>query len=56
MRVLSDFLFLILFFALLGMWLVFWAALHIASGLIHLLLIIAAVSLIMHLFSHRRAA
>jgi hypothetical protein len=56
MRVIGDFLFLILFFVLVGAWLLFWAAFHIAGGLIHLLLIIAAISLILHLFRHRSAA
>lgn len=56
MRALTDFLFLILFFVLLATWVVFWAALHIAGGLIHLLLVIAVISLILHLFRGRRAA
>lgn len=56
MRVIGDFLFLILFFALLGLWLILWAAFHVAGGLIHLILIIAVISLIVHLFSRRRAA
>jgi Family of unknown function (DUF5670) len=55
MRVISDFLFLILFFFLLGLWLVMWAALHIAGGLIHVLLVIAAISLLLHLFRRRPA-
>jgi hypothetical protein len=45
-----DFLFLILFFVLLGAWLFAWAALHIVGGLIHLLLIFAVIALILHLF------
>jgi hypothetical protein len=56
MRVLSDFIFLILFIGLLVLWLVLWAALHLAGGAIHLLLIIAVVSLIVHLFRGRRVA
>lgn len=56
MRILGDFLFLILFFALIGVWLILWIGLHLAGGLIHLLLIIAAISLIMHLVRHRSAA
>jgi hypothetical protein len=51
-----DFLFLILFFMLLGIWAVAWFAFHVAGGLIHLLLIVAVISLIMHLFSGRRTA
>jgi hypothetical protein len=56
MRLFSDFLFLILFFVLIGVWLVMWIGLHIAGGMIHLLLIIAAVSLLIHLFRGRRTA
>jgi hypothetical protein len=56
MRIIGDFLFLILFFALLGAWLLFWAAFHIAGGMIHLLLIVAVISLILHLFRGRSAA
>ena len=55
MRLISDFLFLILFFALVGVWLVMWVGLHVAGGLIHLLLIIAVISLIVHLMNRRRA-
>ena len=53
---LRDFLFLILFFVLLGVWATAWLAFHVAGGLIHLLLIVAVISLIMHLFQGRRAA
>ncbi|HVW85075.1 MAG TPA: lmo0937 family membrane protein [Bryobacteraceae bacterium] len=53
MRVLADFFFLILFFVLLVGWLVAWAAYHVAGGAIHLLLIIAVISLIMHFFRGR---
>jgi hypothetical protein len=56
MRLLADFIFLILFAGLLMLWLFMWAALHIAGGAIHLLLIIALVSLIVHLFRGRRVA
>lgn len=55
MRVMGDFLFLILFFVLLCVWLVMWAGLHLASGAIHLLLIIAVISLVLHLFRRRAA-
>lgn len=55
-RALADFFFLILFFAIIGVWLILWIGLHIAGGLIHLLLIIAAISLIMHLVHHRSHA
>ena len=53
---LRDFLFLILFFLLLGIWATSWLAFHVAGGLIHLLLIVAVIFLIMHLFRGRRAA
>ena len=50
-----DFLFLILFFVLIGVWMTGWLAFHIAGGMIHLLLILAVLSLIMHLFQRRSA-
>ena len=56
MRLIGNFLFLILFFILIGVWLVMRIGFHIAGGLIHLLLIIAAVSLVVHLFRGRRTA
>jgi hypothetical protein len=52
---LRDLIFLILFFILAGVWLVGWAAFHIAGGMIHLLLIVAVISLIIH-FVRRPAA
>jgi hypothetical protein len=48
-------MFMTLFFILLVMWLLGFFAFHIAGGLIHLLLIIAVISLIMHFFSGRTA-
>lgn len=56
MRLIGDFLFLILFFMLIGVWLVMWIGLHLAGGMIHLLLLIAVVALIMHLVRGRSAA
>ncbi len=57
MRFIGDFFFLMLFFVLIGVWLVMWIGLHIAGGMIHLLLIITAViSLVLHLFRGRRTA
>jgi Family of unknown function (DUF5670) len=56
MRLLGDFLFLVLFFMLIAVWLVMWIGFHIAGGLIHLLLIVAVISLIVHLFRGRRPA
>jgi hypothetical protein len=49
------FLFLVLFFVLFVTWLFAWLTFHIASGLIHLLLIIAVISLILHSVSGRRS-
>lgn len=49
-------MFLALFFILLVMWLLGFAAFHVAGGLIHLLLIIAAISLVVHLFRGRSVA
>jgi hypothetical protein len=48
-------MFLILFFVLLIMWLVGFAAFHVAGGLIHLLLILAVISVIAHFFRGRSA-
>jgi len=48
MHLIRDFFFLVLFFILLIAWLICWAALHIAGGFIHLLIIVAVISLILH--------
>ena len=48
-------MFLFLFLILLIMWAGGFFAFHIAGGLIHILLLIAFVSLILHLFAGRRA-
>jgi hypothetical protein len=56
LRLIGDFLFLILFFMLIGVWLVMWIGLHVAGGLIHLLLIVAVISLVLHLVRGRSAA
>jgi hypothetical protein len=56
MRAVTDFLFLILFFLLLGAWVILWAAFHIAGGMIHILLVIAVIALILHLVRGRSAA
>lgn len=45
---LRDLVFLILFFILAGIWLVSWAAFHVAGGLIHILLVMAVISLVIH--------
>jgi hypothetical protein len=56
MRFLADTFFLLLFFVLLLIWAVAWATLHVAGGLVHLLLIVAAISLVMHLVRGRSEA
>jgi uncharacterized membrane protein YtjA (UPF0391 family) len=50
------FLFLILFFVLLVVWLVSWTAFHVASGMIHILLVVAVICLIVHFVTGRSAA
>jgi hypothetical protein len=47
--------FLILFIVLLVLWAMGFLAFHVAGGLIHLLLIVAVISLVLHLFQGRRA-
>jgi hypothetical protein len=49
-------MFLGLFVILLVLWLLGFFAFHAAGGLIHLLLIIAVISLVVHLFRGRSAA
>ena len=49
-------MFLGLFIILLIAWLMGFLAFHVAGGLIHLLLIVAFISLIVHLVSGRRVA
>jgi hypothetical protein len=48
-------MFLALFFVLLIIWALAWAAFHVAGGLIHLLLIFAVISIIVHFFRGTRA-
>ena len=55
MRLIEDFLFLILFFMLIGVWLLVWIGLHLAGGVVHLLLLIGVIALILHLAHGRRA-
>jgi Family of unknown function (DUF5670) len=43
-------MFLALFFVLFVCWLAGWLMFHVAGGLIHLLLIVAIISLLLHLF------
>lgn len=56
MRLLGDFLFLVLALLFLLGWLVAWAALHVAGGLVHLLLVIAVLSVILHFVRGSRRA
>jgi hypothetical protein len=53
MRLITDFFFLFLFFVLVIVWLMAWAAFHVAGGAIHLLLIIAVVCLLIHFLRGR---
>lgn len=48
-------MFLILFFVLLVFWLFGWLTFHIAGGLIHILVLLAIISLIVHLVRGRSA-
>ena len=48
-------MFLIIFFVLLVLWILGFAAFHVAGGLIHLLLILAVISIIVHFFRGRSA-
>jgi hypothetical protein len=49
MRILTDFIFLVFFLFLVGIWAVAWLVYHVASGGIHVLLGFAVVCLIIHL-------
>jgi hypothetical protein len=55
MRLVSDFVFLVLFFVLIIGWLLAWAAFHVTGAAVHLLLILAIVFLIAHFFRGRSA-
>ncbi|MBS1110985.1 MAG: family rane protein [Anaeromyxobacteraceae bacterium] len=48
-------MFMMLFVVLLLVWLLGWGAFHVAGGLIHLLLIVAVISLIVHFVRGRGA-
>jgi len=48
-------MFMMLFVVLLVAWLLGWGAFHVAGGLIHLLLIVALLSLIVHFVRGRGA-
>ena len=49
-------MFIAIFGVLVVLWLLGFLAFHVAGGLIHLLLIIAVISLVMHFFRGRSAA
>ena len=55
MRLIADFFFLMLFFVLLVGWVLAWGAYHVAGGAIHLLLIVAVISLVVHFVRGRSA-
>jgi uncharacterized protein DUF5670 len=48
-------MFLILFLVLLVVWILGFAAFHVAGGLIHLLLLLAVISLVVHFVTGRNA-
>ena len=48
-------IFLILFIVLLLAWIFSWAVFHVAGGLLHILLIVAIISLILHFVRGRRS-
>jgi len=56
MRTAGDFLFLFLFFVLFAAWGFTWLVLHIATGAIHLLLILAVAALVVHVMRRLTAA
>ena len=49
-------MFITLFAVLLVLWLLGFFAFHVTSGLIHLLLIVAVISLVIHFFRGRSSA
>ena len=49
-------MFMTLFVVLLVLWMLGFFAFHVAGGLIHILLIIAVISLVLHLFRGRSMA
>jgi hypothetical protein len=54
MRLIRDFIFLVLFFILVVAFGLAWLALHATASTIHLLLVVAVVMLILHFISGRR--
>ena len=56
MKDLTNTLLLVAFVVLFGAWAMAWLAFHVVSGSIHILLGLAVVFLILHLFRGRAAA
>ncbi len=56
MRFIADFIFLVLFVIFLAGWLLAWLAFHVTVGAIHILLALAVIWLVIHLFRGRRTA
>jgi hypothetical protein len=54
MRLIRDFIFLVLFFILVVAFGLAWLALHATTSTIHLLLVVAVVMLILHFIAGRR--
>ena len=52
----ANSIFLVLFFVLVVCWLVSFLMFHVAGGLIHILLIVAVISLILHFVRGSRSA
>ncbi len=49
-------IFLILFIVLLLAWIFSWAVFHVAGALLHILLVVAVISLILHFVRGRRTS
>jgi hypothetical protein len=49
-------MFIALFAVLLIIWLLAWLAFHVTSGLIHILAVVALISLVFHFIRGRRTA
>jgi hypothetical protein len=50
-----DSFLLVLAFGLFAIWIVSWLVFHVAAGLIHILIILAVISLIIHFFRRMSA-
>lgn len=53
LKIMEVIVFLVAFFVLLVLWALGFLAFHVAGGLIHLLVVLAVISLIVHLFRGR---